>query len=152
MSSGEKSKLEILAQFVQVISVVGGVLIAVGGFNEARKKEASARKAEAERLLIEARQRLYLETARTAAVLAAADLHTPAERDAARRRFRELYIVELSMFESPGVESGMVTFAQAVDPGLLALNDSQKAALALAHVLGRSFAPIAGTEDDTPKR
>ena len=48
-----KTKLELLASMVQVVSIVSGVVIGVPSFNSTRLKEAEARKVETERLFLE---------------------------------------------------------------------------------------------------
>lgn len=47
--SDAKSKLELLATTVQVVSVVAGVAISVQQFTDARKKEAEVKKKKRER-------------------------------------------------------------------------------------------------------
>jgi hypothetical protein len=48
-----KTKFELLASMVQVVSIVSGVVIGVPSFNSTRLKEAEARKVETERLFLE---------------------------------------------------------------------------------------------------
>jgi len=61
------------------------------------------------------------------------------ERLRAKRRFRELYVAELTMVEDRNVEGQMVALAQAVDPELANLTDAQKAALGLARALKAGY-------------
>ena len=134
-----KTRLELIASTVQVLSVVVGVVISVLSFNLTRQKEADARRYEAEKPLAELRRTIYLETAKTAAIIA-----NPADRPAsdvaaAKRRFRELYVSELSMVETPDVEAKMIDLAGAVDPELKALTAAQDAALKLARALKESY-------------
>jgi hypothetical protein len=138
----EKSKLEIAATTVQVLSVVVGVVISVLSLNSARDKEALARITEAEKPLQDLRRTVYVEAVKTAAVIA-----TPADRSEdeiakAKRRFRELYVAELSMVELPGVETAMVAFAKIVDPQLLQLTPPQMAAYNLSHALRDSYISV----------
>ena len=103
-----KTRLELIASTVQVLSVVVGVVLSVFSFNHTRQKEADARRLEAEKPLAELRRTIYLETAKTAAIIA-----NPADRPAsdvvaAKRRFRELYVSELSMVETADVAAKMV--------------------------------------------
>lgn len=142
-----KTKLELLASLVQVLSIVSGVVISVLSFNatrdkelEARNKEAEVRALEAERPFRELRRSVYLEAVKTAAVIAAPEGRPKVEVDKATRRFRELYVAELTMVEDPKVEEKMVVLARAVDPGLLNLNEGQRAALDLAKALRESYA------------
>ena len=58
---------------------------------------------------------------------------------AAHRRFRELYVAELTMVESPEVAGKMVELAKKIDPGLVLLDAKQRAALDLAGALKKSF-------------
>ena len=149
-----KSKLELLATLVQVLSIVSGVVISVLSFNatrdkevEARNKEAEARVIEAERPLRELRRSVYLEVVKNAAVIATPEGRSNLEMEKAKRRFRELYIAELAMVEDPTVEAKMVRLAQAVAPDLLNLNDGQRAALELARALRESYSnPISPTD------
>lgn len=134
-----KSTLELVATTVQVLAVVAGVVISVLSFNSTRLREAAAREAEAMKPLAELRRTIYLETVKTAALLATPGDHAAAETDRAKRRFRELYVAELSMVEAPGVEKSMIAFAKTVDPTLLTLTPSQAAAYDLAHALRESY-------------
>lgn len=131
--------METIAKTVQVVSVVVGVVISVLSFNATREKEAEARRIEASKPFLELRQKLYMEAVKTAVVLANRDGYSAKEIDSAKRRFRELYVAELSMVESPEVEARMVELASRTDPSLMALNPAQKAAYDLAHALRDSF-------------
>jgi hypothetical protein len=124
-----------VAQWATVIGVVSTVVVGIWSFISIRRKEARTRQIEASTPFLETRQRLYVETAKVAAILANPDTHTPQELAAARKRFRELYIVELSMVESEEVEEQMVAFAKLVDPELAGLTEAQSAAYEVAHAL-----------------
>ena len=124
---------------VQVMSVVVGVVISIWSFNATRNKEADARRVEAMRPFVALRQKSYLDAAHAASIMADPGVYSKAELQTARKRFRQLYIVELSMVESGDVESKMVEFATVVDPTLTKLTDAQKAAYTLAHSLAASF-------------
>ena len=135
-----KTTLELIATTVQVLSVVAGVVVSVLSFNVTRQKEADARRQEAEKPFVELRRTVYLETVKTAAIIANPEDRTPGEVAKAKRRFRELYVAELSMVEAPDVARKMVELAAAVDPELRQLSPAQRAALDLAHALGESYA------------
>jgi hypothetical protein len=131
---------------VQVISVVAGVVISVLSFSKSQQKEADVRILEAETRRIEAlapfyklRQQRYVEIAEVSAILVDAQLYTEEEIEIAKKRFRALYIVELSMVESGDVEKMMVKLASKVDPDLLTLTPAQQAAFDLSHTLRGSF-------------
>ena len=131
---------------VQVISVVAGVVISVLSFSKSQQKEADVRILEAETRRIEAlapfyklRQQRYVEIAEVSAILVDAQLYTEEEIEIAKKRFRALYIVELSMVESGDVEKKMVKLASKVDPDLLTLTPAQQAAFDLSHTLRGSF-------------
>lgn len=135
-----------VVKLVQVLSVVTGVVVSVLSFNAARDKEAESRSKEADARLFEARkpfiqlrQKLYQDTLQTAAILANADIHTQVEVEAARKRFRNLYVAELSMVETPQVAGQMVRFANVVDPALTSMTEKQRAAFELAHRIAESF-------------
>src|SRR5262249_26053223 len=128
-----------LATLVQVLSVVVGVVISVLSFNDARQKEAIARQIEAAKPFLQLRQTLYTEAVKAAAVLTNPGTHTSDELTAAKRRFRELYVAELSMVEAPEVEAKMVALAKQIDPELTQLTPAQSAAYSLAHALRDSF-------------
>jgi hypothetical protein len=132
--------METIAKTVQVLSVVVGVVISVLSFNAARGKEVEARRIEASKPFLELRQKLYMEAVKAAAVLANRDGYSEQEIHSAKRRFRELYVAELSMVESPEVEARMVDLASKTDPTLVSLNPAQQAAYGLAHALRDSFA------------
>lgn len=134
-----KTTLELVATTVQVLSVVAGVVISVISFNSTRQKEAEARTLELMKPLYDLRRAIYIETVKTAAVIATPADHPPEEIAKAKRRFRELYVAELSMVEEPGVEEKMVAFARTVDPDLLQLTPAQRAALGLSHALRDSY-------------
>ena len=53
----------------------------------------------------------------------------------ARKRFRDLYVAELSMGEAKDVEAKMVALAKAVDPSLIPFTPAQNAAYDLSHAL-----------------
>jgi hypothetical protein len=127
------------AKTVQVFSVVAGIAFSVWSFNTTRKSEAEARRIEASKPFLDLRQKLYMEAVKAAAVLATPDGRTEVEMRAAQRRFRELYVAELSMVESPKVETEMVELAKKIDPGLIPLSPAQQAAYNLAHSLRDSF-------------
>jgi hypothetical protein len=117
---------------IQALGVAGGVCFSVWSFNSTRKRET-------QKPFLELRQKLYIEVVKQAGILANPDDHTEEEIGAARRRFRELYVTELSMVESYEVEQSMVELAKKIDPELRDLTASQQAALALSHALRDSF-------------
>jgi hypothetical protein len=128
-----------LASFVQVVSVVVGVVISVLSFNAARQAEAAARQHESAKPFLQLRQNLYMETLKAAGILTNADTHTSEELVAAKKRIRELYVAELSMVEAPEVEWKMVALAGQIDKDLIVLTPSQNAAYELSHALRDSF-------------
>jgi hypothetical protein len=134
-----RTSLELLASTVQVLSVVAGVVISVLSFNATRMKEAEARALEADRPFVELRRSTYLDAVKTAAIIANPDGRSPEDLTKAKRRFRELYVAELTMVEDPDVESKMVNLAEAVDPELRQLTPGQRAALDLANALKTGY-------------
>ena len=134
-----KTNLELLASTVQVLSVVAGVVISVLSFNATRVKEAEARALEADKPFVELRRSTYLEAVKTAAIIANPDGRSPDDLSKARRRFRELYVAELTMVEDLDVEQKMVSLAKAVDAELANLTQSQRAALELAKALKSGY-------------
>jgi hypothetical protein len=66
--------------------------------------------------------------------------HTQAQLAAAKARFRELYVAELSMVEAEGVEGAMMALAEKIDPALRNFTPAQQAAYDLSHALRDSFA------------
>jgi hypothetical protein len=139
--------LDTVAKTVQVVSVVAGVVISVLSFNatrqkdlESREKEIRAQEMQAAKPFLELRQSLYREALKCAAILSNPEHRKPTELDAARRRFRELYVAELSMVEDPEVEVKMVALARQIDPQLLDMTEAQQAAYSLAHALRDTFA------------
>jgi hypothetical protein len=146
--------LDTLSKFVQVISVVVGVVISIWSVTSAQKSEAEARAKEAEtrklelaKPFLEQRQSFYLEALRTAAVLANPETETEADLAAAKKRFRELYVAELSMVECPSVEGAMVRLAQTIDKDLTNFTPAQSAAYDLAHKLRDTFVLSWGIEE-----
>lgn len=146
-------EMEKISQSIQVMAVVVGVVISVLSFNDAREAESVARGVEAEASKIDAearriealapfyqlRQERYVEISEVAAVLADLKLYSDTEVEEAKRRFRALYIVELSMVESGEVSSSMVKLAAIVAPELLKFTDSQSAAYSLSKALSASY-------------
>lgn len=161
MKTTEKSYLERLGSTAQVLSVVVGVVISVLSFNATRIKEAEAlrQQADAQRLRAEAlrreavrpflelRQEMYTEAVKAAAILTNPESHTEEELSTAKKRFRELYVAELSMVESPVVEGKMKALAEVIDPPLIPLTSAQRAAYELAHALRDTFISSWGIED-----
>ena len=137
--SEPKTRLELLATTVQVVSVVVGVVVSALSFNQTRLKEAAAREIEAAKPFYTLRQSLYAEAIKAAAVLANPEVHTEDEITKSRMRFRELYIGELSMVEEQAVESQMMALAKIIDPELLNMNEAQRATYKLAHALRDTF-------------
>jgi hypothetical protein len=118
---------------VKALGVVGGVCFSVWSFNSTRVREV-------QKPFLELRQKLYMEAIRQAGILTNPDDHTEDEIRAARRRFRELYVAELSMVEPPEVEAYMVKLAKQIDPELIAsFSPARKAAYDLSHALRDSF-------------
>jgi hypothetical protein len=130
-----KTKMGEMASTVQVISVVIGVVISVLSFNATRLKEAEARALETDRPFVELRRSVYLEAVKTAAIIANPEGRSPDDLAKAKRRFRELYVAELTMVEDRDVEAKMVSLAKAVDPELSKLTVGQSAALHLSRAL-----------------
>ena len=135
-----------IAQSVQVVAVVSGVVLSVMSFNNTRQKETEARIVEAETRRIEAlapfyslRQTRYVEISNIAAVLSDSKFYTDDEIKDATKRFRALYISELSMVESGQVESKMKDLAESIAPDLLLFTNAQLAAYNLSHALKDSF-------------
>ncbi|HET6646148.1 MAG TPA: hypothetical protein VFH01_02390 [Pyrinomonadaceae bacterium] len=142
----QQDQLDRTFKTVQVLSIVAGVVFSVLSFNQARKQEAEAQQSEAEKQKLEAakpflelRQRLYLDAVKQAAILATQEVHSKDEIETARKRFRELYVAELSMVEGANVEAAMIKLADEVDPELRNLTPAQKAAYELSHVLRNSL-------------
>ncbi|MGK7913574.1 MAG: hypothetical protein AB4050_19135 [Synechococcus sp.] len=128
-----------VAQTIQVVSVAVGVVISVLSFTNAQLKDAKSRRAEAAKPFLDLRQKLYLEAVQAAAVLSNTEVHTSEEITIARKRFRQLYVAELSLVEARGVESSMVELARLVDPELEPLNPERQAAYKLSHALRDSL-------------
>jgi hypothetical protein len=147
MSSENKSALELLATTAQVLSVVVGVVISVLSFNAARAKEAEARRLEAAKPFLTLRQNVYTDAVKQAAILANPEVHTQDELTVAKKRFRDLYVAELSMVESKKVESTMMTLASVIDPPLATFTPAQKAAYDLAHALRDTYVASWGLDE-----
>src|SRR5262245_10002125 len=119
METKNSSGVEFIAKTVQIVSVVAGVVISVLNFNATRMKEAEAQKLAAAKPFLELRQKLYLETVQAVAVLSNPEVHSDEEKQKAKKRFRALYVAELSMVEVQEVESKMVHLASVIDPELV---------------------------------
>jgi ABC-type transport system involved in cytochrome bd biosynthesis fused ATPase/permease subunit len=140
------TKFDAFAKLVQTLAVIVGVVMSVLSFNSARKAEAAVREleltkrqAEAAHSFVELRQKLYLEAVQTIAKLSNPNDQSEEELEKAKKRFRELYVAELSLVEGVGVEAGMKALAEQIDPGLCQLTPAQLAAYHLAHGLRDSL-------------
>lgn len=140
-------KIASLSTAVQVVSVVAGVVVSVLSVSNSWQKEAETRKIEAAKPFLELRQAYYKEAVRVAAVLANPASHTEAELLEARKRFRALYVAELSMVEPCSVEVAMRKLAEAIEPELDSFTSSQTAAYNLAHALRDSFVQSYGLSE-----
>lgn len=147
--SGEqqKSPLEVIATIAQVLSIVITAGIAIVSFNHTRDKDAEARRLEAQRPFLALRQTLYADALKQAGILSTPEVHSKDELASARKRFRELYVSELSMVESHDVEKQMIALAGAVDPELTQFTESQTATYKLAHALRDGFIADWGVRD-----
>ena len=170
---------ETLSVLAGVVVSVVGVVISVESFNEARKQEAYARQKESDTRnlelqkyndrerrdaaagdgvlepFLELRQKRYMETVTAAAVLANPKEHTEEEKTAARKRFKDLYVAELTMVESKDVEDAMTKFGRAIDPELENFSPVQDEAYSLAHTLRDSLVKAWGVKEsyvDNPNR
>ena len=142
----QQDHLERLFKTVQVLSIVAGVVVTVLSFNQARKQEADAQQSEAAKQQLEAAKPfldcasdyiLTLYSRQRFSLIQRCTQRTSWKQP--RKRFRELYVAELSMVEGANVEAEMVQVARAVDPDLLKLSPAQKAAYDLAHALRNSL-------------
>jgi hypothetical protein len=179
-ASRSSTSLDSVSKLVQVLAVVAGVIISILSFNSTRQSEAHARaleaaarklelekyrdqreddaikrQAEAAKPFLELRQKVYLEAVQAAAVLANPKDHTEDEIKKSKKRFRELYVAELSLAEGIGVANAMVALAKAVDPDLTNFTPEQQAAYDLAHSLRDSLTKSWGVNEnviDNPNR
>jgi hypothetical protein len=138
--------IQSISSLVQVLSVIAGVVISILSFNAARQSEAVARQLESAKPFLQLRQTLYMEAVKAAGVLANPDSHTAEELATAKKRFRELYVSELSMVEAPDVEQKMVALAAQIDKDLTSLSAPQLAAYELAHALRDTFVSSWGVQ------
>ena len=130
---------ENISEIIRTLAVVAGVVISVLSYLSTQRAQARTRQIEAAKPFLELRQKLYGEALRAAAVLTNPSTHNQAEIAEANKRFRDLYVAELSMVEPPEVESRMRTLAEAVAPDLNEFTPAQDAAYQLAHALRDSF-------------
>lgn len=108
---------------------------------EARENEALARQLEARVPLLKLRQERYIEICQVVVTLVAIKPNDTSDEtiQKAKQRFRELYLMELAIVESPEVAGQMVALAKQIDPTLLELTPPQQSALKLAEALRKSF-------------
>jgi hypothetical protein len=151
-SSSPSNTLATLAQLASVLSVVAGVVISVWSFSAARDKETETRRFEASKPFLDLRQKLYTEIVQTADVLTNPETETPEALAAAKKRFRELYVTELSMVEDDKVEQAMANLAAQIDPELKTKwAGPRDAAYKLSHALRASFLETYGVEQQGKK-
>lgn len=127
------------AKLIQTLSVVVGVVISVWSFTATQQKETAARELELAKPFLQLRHNLYSEVIKVVAILTNDKSYSEAEVSAAKKRFRQLYVAELSMVETPEVEKKMVALAAKIDPELNKLTPAQGAAYQLSHALRDSF-------------
>ncbi len=125
-------------KFAQTISIIIGIVISVVSYFSARAKEALARQIEAQAPFLKLRQERYVEIGEVVATLVS---HAPEsdEYASAKTRFRGLYIMQLTMIESPEVATRMFELGDEIDPTLRKLNTKDRKAFDLARALQRSF-------------
>ena len=131
--------LDPIVKTIQLVAVVVGVVISVLSFNATRQQETVARELELAKPFLELRQSLYMEALKAAGVLANPTVHSPQELGMARKRFRQLYVAELSMVEPESVEGTMKKLAREIDEELLSFTPAQRATYNLAHALRDTF-------------
>lgn len=119
---------------------------------EARENEALARQVEARVPLLKLRQERYIEICQVVATLVAIKPNDTSDEtiQKSKQRFRELYLIELAIVESPEVAGQMVALAKQIDPTLLELTPPQQSALKLAEALRKSFGGDVGLELPMP--
>jgi len=139
-----KTPLELIAATVQVVSVAIGVVISVLSFNTAREREADAQRVAAAKPFLELRQTVYTDAVKQAGILSNPEVFTEEEVAMAKKRFRALYVAELSMVEAPEVAQAMIDLAELIDPPLRTFTPAQKAAYELSQALGESYASTWG--------
>jgi hypothetical protein len=135
---------------IKTLAIVAGVVISVITFKASQEAQAKARRIEASKPFLELRQKLYAEALTTAAVLANPGQHSAAELAAADKRFRALYVAELSTVETPAIEARMRALAAEVAPDLLKMTPAQVAAYDLAHALRDSYRADWGVPEVRP--
>jgi hypothetical protein len=165
---------QIVSVLVGVLATVIGLVISAEGFNDARRKEAEARKTEAQARIdelakekynreldarnrqieaakpfLQLRQERYTEVIKAAAILANPEGHDQDSVKKARGRFMDLYLAELSMVESSGVEGAMVELAKQISPELTKFTPAQLAAYKLSHALRDSLVKAWGIDEKT---
>jgi hypothetical protein len=158
------SKLETFSKLAQTVSVIAGIVVSVWTISAAQIKDAEARiheiekdrfqiekyyaerrdidrrnRIEATKPFLSIRQKLYMETVKLIGILANPSDHKPDEINAAKKRFRQLYVAELSMVESHDVEKEMFNLAGSVDPSLVKLTPAQISSLKLSHAIRDSL-------------
>lgn len=144
-----QSRTDSWLKLAQTVSIVVGVVFSVMSIFAARERESLARQTEAQATLIKLRQERYVDVGKTVAKLMSRDIESE-EYMHAKDRFREFYIVELTMVESPEVAAKMVELATAVDPTLLAPDPKKDKAIALAKALQKSFSGDAEMQQFRP--
>lgn len=151
------SPLDAIAKSIQIVSVVVGVVISVVSYTSALNRDSLARQAEADRYrdqrrdeeqkrrseaarsFVELRQEFYLDAVKTAAIIANPEDHAPEELKSAIKRFRQLYVAELTLVEGFGVETHMKDLADALGDPVADFTPVQLAAYNLAHALRDSL-------------
>lgn len=113
-----------------------GALVAAGTFLFAIIQWAAARRLEASKPFLEKQLQLYGEAVRTTVAIATAP--DGDAKDAASRRFEELFWGELALVEDKDVESAMLAFRDELE-GAKSADTLKLLSLALAHACRQSL-------------
>jgi hypothetical protein len=140
--------IEKTLKLVGAVVAIGGLTLGVANYLATIRKDVDARNLEARKLYLTRQFDLYTEVTRVAAKLATLKADST-ERDAAERRFWELYWGELSMVENPEVEGAMKKMGDCLrdDCSGCTNSDLSQCSLALAHACRRSLANSWGVAD-----
>lgn len=131
------------------IVTIAGIVGSVITFLYNSWQDVETRRLEARKPFLEEQLRLYTEAAQTVAILASVDRESP-EFAEAEKRFWTLYWGELSLVESPNVESAMVMMGRCLHGDCSDCPrkpDIEHCALAVAHASRESLAESWGVTD-----
>lgn len=118
MAPETRTNIAVVSHLLQTLLIAIGVIFVMVSLSRSAAQERDTGGAVvAARPFLELRQRQYEQIVDAATVLALPKLHSPAELEDARKRFRAAFVGRAVMVESQEVRSALVTFNDSLARG-----------------------------------